>query len=79
MLQTSFSKLKKHHPTRLYMIYPMVQSVARFGVEIDKKMASQGGIVHGHHHPKTKSHFASLNFLNFEYVTHACPAFTPQH
>jgi hypothetical protein len=25
---------------------------------------------------KTKSHFRSLNYLNFEYVTHACQANT---
>ena len=28
MLQRPFSKLKKHGPTNLYMLYPMVQSVA---------------------------------------------------
>jgi hypothetical protein len=54
MLQTSFSKLKKHSPTRLHMIYPMVQSVALVCVEIDKKMAPQQGIVHCHHHPSSK-------------------------
>jgi hypothetical protein len=41
MLQTSFSKLKKHSPTRLYMLYPMVQSVALVCVEKVKKMPSQ--------------------------------------
>jgi hypothetical protein len=41
MLQTSFPKLEKHPPTRLYMLYPMVQSVARFRVEIDKQMTLQ--------------------------------------
>jgi hypothetical protein len=41
MLQTSFPKLKKHSPTRLYMLYPMVQSVALVFVEIVKKMPSQ--------------------------------------
>jgi hypothetical protein len=39
MLQTSFPKLKKHHPTNLYMLYPMAQSVALFCIEIDKKKA----------------------------------------
>jgi hypothetical protein len=42
MLQTSFPKLKKHHPTRLYMLYPMMQSVACVCVEKDKKKALQG-------------------------------------
>jgi hypothetical protein len=42
MLQTSFPKLKKHHPTNLYMLYPMMQSVLLVCVEIDKKMPSQG-------------------------------------
>jgi hypothetical protein len=42
MLQTSFPKLKKHHPTRLYMLYPMMQSVSRVCVEKDKKKALQG-------------------------------------
>jgi hypothetical protein len=46
MLQTPFLKLKKHHPTRLYMLYPMIQSVLLVGVEKIKKMARQGGIVH---------------------------------
>jgi hypothetical protein len=41
MLQTSFSKLEKHHPTPLYMLYPMVQSVALVCVEIEKKMPPQ--------------------------------------
>jgi hypothetical protein len=41
MLQTSFPKLEKHHPTNLYMLYPMAQSVAQFGVEIDKKTPLQ--------------------------------------
>jgi hypothetical protein len=30
------SKLKKHGPTNLYMLYPMVQSVALVCVEIEK-------------------------------------------
>jgi hypothetical protein len=31
------------------------------------------GIIHCHHHPsKNKISFCSLNYLNFEYVTHAC-------
>jgi hypothetical protein len=52
MLQTSFPKLKKHHPTHIYMIYRMAQSVACVCVEKDKKMAPQGGIVHCLlHHP----------------------------
>ena len=42
MLQTSFPKLKKHHPTRLYMLYPMVHSVALVCIEIDKQMPPQG-------------------------------------
>jgi hypothetical protein len=42
MLQTSFPKLKKHHPTRLYMLYPMMQSVACVCVEKDKKKELQG-------------------------------------
>jgi hypothetical protein len=41
MLQTSFPKLKKHHPTNLYMLYPMMQSVAHVCVEKVKKMPSQ--------------------------------------
>jgi hypothetical protein len=58
-LRRPFPKLKKHSPTRIYMLYPMAQSVACVCVEIDKKMAPQGGIFHCHHHhhrhPKTKS------------------------
>jgi hypothetical protein len=34
-------KLKKHHPTNLYMLYPMAQSVALFLVENVKKMTLQ--------------------------------------
>jgi hypothetical protein len=41
MPQTSFSKLKKHSPTTIYMLYPMAQSVALFCIEIDKKMPLQ--------------------------------------
>jgi hypothetical protein len=37
-LKRPFSKLKKHHPTNLYMLYPMAQSVVSFHVEIDKKI-----------------------------------------
>jgi hypothetical protein len=57
MLQTFFSKLKKHSPTCLYMLYPMVQSGVLVCVEIDKKMPLQGhcplssSIVH---RPKSK-------------------------
>jgi hypothetical protein len=58
MLQTSFSKLEKHSPTRLYMIYPMVQSVVLVCVEKVKKMTPQrhcplssSSIIH---HPKSK-------------------------
>jgi hypothetical protein len=53
MLQTSFPKLKKHTPTRLYMLYPRVQSVALACVEIDKKKALQG------HSPLSSSHHPS--------------------
>jgi hypothetical protein len=42
MLQTSFPKLKKHHPTNIYMLYPMAQTVALVCVEIDKQMPPQG-------------------------------------
>jgi hypothetical protein len=41
MLQTSFSKLKKHPTTNLYMLYPMMQGVVQFRVEIDKQMPPQ--------------------------------------
>jgi hypothetical protein len=41
MPRRPFSKLKKHGPTNLYMIYPMAQSVALVCVEIDKKMPLQ--------------------------------------
>jgi hypothetical protein len=41
MLQTSFPNLKKHHPTRLYMIYLMMQSIWLVCVEKVKKMPSQ--------------------------------------
>jgi hypothetical protein len=41
MLQTSFFKLKKHHPTNLYMLYPMAQSDCLVCVEIDKKLTLQ--------------------------------------
>jgi hypothetical protein len=61
MLQRPFSKLKKHHPTCLYMRYPIMQSDLLVCVEIDKKMALQRGIVHCHwksivHHPKSFWH-----------------------
>ena len=36
-----FPKLKKHSPTNVYMLYPMVQSVALVCVEIDKKLTLQ--------------------------------------
>jgi hypothetical protein len=49
MLQTSFSELKTHHPTNLYMLYPMMQSVFLVCVKKVKKMAPQGGMVHCHH------------------------------
>jgi hypothetical protein len=55
MLQRPFPKLKKHGPTRLYMLYPMVQSVALVCVEKVKKMTPQGGIVHCRHHEKAES------------------------
>jgi hypothetical protein len=42
MLQRPFPKLKKHHPTNLYMIYPMAQSVGLVCVERVKKMRLQG-------------------------------------
>jgi hypothetical protein len=42
MLKAPFLKVKKHGPTNLYMLYPMVQSVALLCIEIDKKMAPQG-------------------------------------
>jgi hypothetical protein len=41
MLQRPFSKLKKHSPTNLYMLYPMVQSVALIFVGKVKKKALQ--------------------------------------
>jgi hypothetical protein len=41
MLQTSFPKLKKHHPTHIYMLYPMAQSVVLICVEIDKELTLQ--------------------------------------
>jgi hypothetical protein len=41
MQQTPFPKLKKHSLTIIYMIYPFMQSVVRFCVEIEKKMPPQ--------------------------------------
>jgi hypothetical protein len=41
-----------HHPTNLYMLYPMAQSVALVCVEIEKKMPPQGHVHCRHHHPK---------------------------
>jgi hypothetical protein len=41
-LQRPFPKLKKHHPTNLYMLYPMAQSVGLVCVEMDKQMTLQG-------------------------------------
>jgi hypothetical protein len=64
MLHTSFPKLKKHHPTRLYMIYPMAQSVSCVCVEKDKKKALQGhcplssSIIH-RPSSKNKNHFGA--------------------
>jgi hypothetical protein len=40
-LQRPFPKLKKHHPTNLFMLYPMAQSVWLVFIEIDKKMTPQ--------------------------------------
>jgi hypothetical protein len=40
-LQTSFPKLKKHSPTHLYMLYPMLQRFVRECVEIDMKRPSE--------------------------------------
>jgi hypothetical protein len=59
MLQRPFLKLKKHSPTNLYMIYPMVHSVLLLCVKIDKKMPLQcKGIVYCcHHHVKKQNHF----------------------
>jgi hypothetical protein len=41
MLQTSFSKAEKHHPTNRYMLYPMAQSIALLFVEKVKKLTPQ--------------------------------------
>jgi hypothetical protein len=41
MLQRPFPKLKKHHPTNLYILYPMVQIVGLVCVEMDKQMPPQ--------------------------------------
>jgi hypothetical protein len=38
MPKRPFSKLKKHGPTNMYMLYPMAQSIACACVEIDKEM-----------------------------------------
>ena len=70
MLQTSFPRLKKHHPTRLYMLYPIMQSVLLVCVEIDKQMPPQGGIVHCHWKSIStlsiiRNHFG-IQILNFE-------------
>jgi hypothetical protein len=62
-LKRPFPKLKKHHPTNLYMLYPMAQSAACVCVEKDKKMAPQGGIVHCHHHPFLVPQHLSVSLL----------------
>ena len=70
MLQTSFPKLKKHHPTRLYMLYPMMQSVLLVCVEKVKKMAAQGDIVHCHWKSIVsiiQNHFG-IQILNFDFI-----------
>ena len=57
-LQRPFPKLKKHHPTNIYMIYPMAQSVLLIFVEIGKKKAPQWHCPlssSSHHHEKAKS------------------------
>jgi hypothetical protein len=78
MLKTSFLKLEKHSPTRLYMIYPMLQSVARFCVEKEKKLILQRHCPLSLSSKNKKLILPRSIFLSFEYVTHACPAFTPQ-
>ena len=70
MLQTSFPKLKKHPPTRLYMLYPKMQSVLLVCVEIDKQMPPQGGIVHCHWKSIVsiiRNHFG-IQILNFDFI-----------
>jgi hypothetical protein len=73
MLQTPFSRLKKHGPTNLYMIYPMAQSAAQFCVEMDKQMPAQGHCPLSSSSPSWKSKIvwragcASIINLNFEF------------
>jgi hypothetical protein len=66
-----FSKLKKHPPTNLYMLYLMAQSVALVCVEIDKKRTPQGGIVHCHWKSivvhRSQNQF-SIQILNFDFI-----------
>jgi hypothetical protein len=74
MLQRPFPKLKKHHPTNLYILYPMAQSVGLVFVEVDKQMPPQWhcplSIVHC---PLSivignpRNHF-SIQILNFETI-----------
>jgi hypothetical protein len=62
MLQRPFSKLEKHSPTGLYMLYPMVQSVVLVCVEKVKKKALQGhSPLSSSHHPSSKkqNHFGT--------------------
>jgi hypothetical protein len=63
MLQRPFPKLKKHGPTNLYMLYPMMQSVARVCVEIDKKKALQVRCRH-HHEKKRKKIILPRSYQN---------------
>ena len=72
MLQRPFPKLKKHHPTRLYMLYPMLQSVALVCIEIDKQMPPQWhcplSIFHCHWKSiAIRNHF-SIQILNFDLI-----------
>ena len=71
MLQTSFPKLKKHHPTNVYMLYPMVQSFALVFIEIDKKMPPQWwalSIVIGSPLSIIRNHFG-IQILNFKFFS----------
>jgi hypothetical protein len=69
-LQRPFPKLKKHHPTNLYMLYPMAQSVLLVCIEIDKKMTLQWHCPSSLENPLSiiiRNH-SSIQILNFDFI-----------
>jgi nitric oxide reductase large subunit len=69
-LQRPFPKLKKHHPTNLYMLYLMAQSALLVCINIDKKMTPQWHCPSSLENPLSiiiRNHF-SIQILNFDFM-----------